>query len=182
MRKIRAAINMTLDGFCNHDAVTPDEQVHQHYTELLRSADAILYGRITFELMKYWQTFIQNPSGTPEFNEFAQVIDSLPKIVFSRTLSYVGWHSATLSAQTLEQEAEMLRRQPGRDILVGSRSLVMQLIDLHLLDELELLVHPVIAGSGLPLFAPLTRRREPTLFDSRRIGEGAVILRYGFMS
>ena len=171
---------MTLDGFCNHDAVMPDAQIHQHYTDLLRNADAILYGKTTFELMKFWQNLIKNPTDTPEMTKFAQVIDGLPKIVFSTRLAEVGWHSARLASQTLEQEVKWLSQQTGRDVLVGSRSLIMQFIDLNLLDELELMVHPVIAGRGLLLFETLTRRTEPHLIDSRRIGEGAVILRYSF--
>lgn len=113
---------MTLDGFCNHDAVMPDAQIHQHYTDLLRNADAILYGKTTFELMKFWQDLIKNPTGTPEMTEFAQVIDGLPKIVFSTMLAEVGWHSARLASQTLEQEGKWLSQQSGRDVLVGSRS------------------------------------------------------------
>lgn len=86
MRKLIAAINMTLDGFCDHTAVAPDEEIHQHYAELLDNGGAILYGRITYQLMQYWQPLIKNPSGEKSMDDFAVAIDKVPKIVFSRTL------------------------------------------------------------------------------------------------
>jgi dihydrofolate reductase len=82
MRKIIAAINMTLDGFCDHTAIIPDEEIHQHYTELISDADAILYGRITYQLMEFWQALAKNPSGEKSMDDFAVAIDKIPKIVF----------------------------------------------------------------------------------------------------
>ena len=86
MRKVIAALNMTLDGICDHTAGIPDEEIHQHYTELLNQGDAILYGRTTFQLMEFWQTIIENPSEEKSMNEFAIAIDNIPKIIFSNTL------------------------------------------------------------------------------------------------
>ena len=86
MRKVIAAINMTLDGFCDHTAGIPDEEIHQHYTELLNEGDAILYGRITYQLMEYWQPLVKNPSGEKTMDDFAKAIDKIPKIVFSHML------------------------------------------------------------------------------------------------
>ena len=86
MRKIIAAINMTLDGFCDHTVLLPDEEIHRHYTELLSDADAILYGRITYQLMQYWQALVKNPSGEKSMDDFAIAMDKIPKIVFSQTL------------------------------------------------------------------------------------------------
>src|SRR5690242_18802658 len=91
MRKIVAAINMTLDGFCDHTAGLPDEEIHQHYTELLSQGDAILYGRITYHLMEFWRTILENPSEEKSMNDFALAIDRIPKIVFSHTLNHVDW-------------------------------------------------------------------------------------------
>ena len=90
MRKIIAAINMTLDGYCDHTAITPGEEIHHHYAELLKNADAILYGRITYQLMQFWQTLVEKPSGEQSMDEFALAIDKVPKIVFSRTLENTG--------------------------------------------------------------------------------------------
>jgi dihydrofolate reductase len=120
MRKVIAAINMTLDGFCDHTAGIPDEEIHQHYMELLNEGDAILYGRITYQLMEYWQPLVKNPSGEKTMDDFAMAIDKIPKIVFSHTLKNVGWESAKLANRTIEEEVLELKQQPGRDILVGS--------------------------------------------------------------
>ena len=87
---------MTLDGFCDHTAGLPDEEIHQHYTELLRQADLILYGRTTYQLMQYWQTLLKNPSDEKSMNDFAIAIDKIPKIVFSHTLKNTEWDSAKI--------------------------------------------------------------------------------------
>src|SRR6188472_2554076 len=104
MRKLIAAINMTLDGFCDHTAGIPDDEIHQHYTDLISSADTILYGRITYQLMEYWRTVLENPTGDKAMDDFAVAIDSIPKIVFSRTLKNVEWKSAKLATQSPEDE------------------------------------------------------------------------------
>jgi dihydrofolate reductase len=178
MRQIIAAINMTLDGFCDHTAILPDEEVHQHYTELLSDAGAILYGRITYELMKYWQPLVKNPSGEKSMDDFALAMDKIPKIVFSHALKNTEWDSARLSDQSLEQEALELKQQPGKDILVGSRSIIIQLMRLNLIDELQLCVHPVLTGSGLPLFENISDRTVLKLLKTKTFSGGAVALYY----
>ena len=178
MRKIIAAFNMTLDGFCDHTSGLPDEEVHQHYTELLGKADAILYGRTTFELMKFWQTFIENPSGEKSMDEFATAMDNVPKIVFSRTLKDIAWETARLATRPLEEEALALKQGSGKDIYVGSRSLIIQLMNLNLIDELQLCVYPVIAGGGLPLFDDINARSVLKLVKTKTFGGGSVILYY----
>lgn len=178
MRKIIAAINMTIDGFCDHTAGVPDEEIHQHYTDLLRDADAILYGRITYQLMQYWQTVLKNPSGEKSMDDFAAAIDKLPKIVFSNTLKTTEWDSAKLSNQPIEEMVLELRQQPGRDILVGSRSLIVNLMNLDLIDEYQLCVHPVIIGKGLPLFEDTKSTAIFKLLKTKEFNSGAIILYY----
>lgn len=178
MRKIIAAINMTLDGFCDHTAILPDEEIHQHYTELLREGDAILYGRITYQLMQYWQTLIKNPSGEKSMDDFAMAIDKIPKIVFSNTLKNTDWDSAKLSNQPIEEEVLELKQQSGAAIFVGSRSLIIQLMRLNLIDEYQFCVHPVIAGGGLPLFENMNDRAVFKLIKTKTFSGGAVILYY----
>ena len=179
MRKIIAAINLTLDGFCDHTAITPDEEVHDHYTDLLMGADAILYGRITYQLMQYWQPFLVNPSGEKSMDDFALSMDKVPKIVFSHTLKETGWDSAQLSDQSVEAAVLRLREEPGKDVLVGSRSIIIQLMNLNLIDEYQFCVHPVVAGSGLPLFENVTDRTVLKLTKTKIFDGGAVILYYG---
>ena len=178
MRKVIAAINMTLDGFCDHTAGIPDEEIHQHYTDLLDNAGVILYGRITYQLMQYWQTLLKNPSGEKSMDDFAVAIDKIPKIVFSHTLKNTEWDSATLSNRALEEVVLELKQQPGKDILVGSRSLIIQLMKLNLIDEYQLCVHPVVAGSGLPLFENINDRTIFKLIKTKTFSGGAVTLYY----
>lgn len=152
MRKVIAAINTTINGICDHTAGLPDEEIHQHYTDLITSADVILYGRTTYQLMQYWQTLLAHPSGEKTADDFARAIDTIQKIVFTHTLKSTDWKSAELASKPLEELVRELKKQPGKDILVGSRSLIIQLLNLNLIDEFQLCIHPVIAGKGSPLF------------------------------
>ncbi|MFN8255726.1 MAG: dihydrofolate reductase family protein [Bacteroidales bacterium] len=178
MRRIIAGINMTLDGICDHTAGIPDEEIHQHYTELLGQGDVILYGRTTYQLMEFWQTLLEHPSDEKTMNDFAKAIDKIQKIVFSRTIKKVEWKSARLAKRDLEEEVLELKQQSGKDILVGSRSLIIQLIKLNLIDEFQLCVHPVVAGSGLPLFENINDRAVFKLTRTKTFNGGAVALYY----
>ena len=178
MRKVIAAINMTLDGFCDHTAGIPDEEIHQHYTELLKQGDAILYGRTTYQLMEFWRTLLENPSEDKSMNDFAQVINKIPKIVFSRTLKNVDWKSAAIAKRDLKEEVLELKQQSGKDILIGSRSLIIQLMKLNLINEYQLCIHPVVAGNGLPLFENINDRTILKLIKTKTFGGGAVTLYY----
>jgi len=178
MRKLIAAINMTLDGIFDHTAGIPDDEIHQHYTDLLSSADTILYGRITYQLMEYWRTLLEKPSDEKSMNDFAIAIDKIPKIVFSHTLKNVEWESAKLANRDIEEEVLELKQQSGKDILVGSRSLIIQLMKLNLIDEYQLCIHPVIAGTGLPLFENIKDRTVLKLIKTKTFSGGAVTLYY----
>lgn len=178
MRKLVAAINMTLDGFCDHTAGLPDEEIHQHYTELLAQGDAILYGRTTYQLMEFWRTFLENPSEEKSMNDFAIAIDNIPKIVFSHTLSNVEWESASLANRGLKETALELKQQSGKDVFVGSPSLIIQLLNLNLIDEFQLCIYPVVAGNGLPLFENINHRTIFKLVKTKSFNGGAVILYY----
>src|SRR5258706_5367898 len=103
MRKVIAGINMTLDGLCDHTAGIPDEEIHHHYAHLLNNAGVILYGRITYQLMQFWQTLLKGPSGEKSMDDFAVVIDKIPKIVFSNMLKGTEWESAKLANRTVEE-------------------------------------------------------------------------------
>ena len=169
---------MTIDGFCDHTAVIPDEEMHRHYAYLLSNADTILYGRITYQLMEYWRTVVENPTGDKAIDEFAVVMENIPKIVFSHTLNKVEWKSAMLAKRDLQEEVLELKQQSGGDILVGSPGLIVSLTKLNLIDEYQLCIHPVIAGSGLPLFKNINEKTILTLVKTKNLGFGAVILYY----
>jgi len=178
MRKITAAINMTIDGNCDHTAGLADEELHDHYTELLGEGDVILYGRTTYQLMEFWRTFLEKPSETKSMNDFAVAINNIPKIVFSRTLNSVDWRSASIANQGLEETVLEMKRQVGKNILVGSRSLITQLIGLNLIDEFQLCIQPVVAGNGLRLFEDISERPVFRLTKTRTFNNGAIILYY----
>ena len=169
---------MTLDGFCNHTAMIADDEIHQHYSELLRSAGTLLYGRITYQLMEYWPTVLKNPTGNKSMDEFAEVIDKIPKIVFSRTLKNVEWKTARLAKRDIKEEVLELRQEAGKDILVGSPSLIVALSQLELIDEYQLGVQPTVLGSGLPLFKNIRDRIDLKLLKTKTFGCGAVMLYY----
>jgi len=179
MRKVIAAINVSLDGFCDHTVGIADEELHQHYTDLLNNADTLLYGRITYKLMEsYWPTLVKSPSGNKEIDEFALAIDKITKIVFSRTLKSIEWESAKLANRDLEEVVIELRKQSGKDILVGSPSLIVALTKLGIIDEYQLCVHPVIAGNGLPLFKDVNAKITLKLKKTKPVGSGAITLYY----
>ncbi len=178
MKKIIAGINMTIDGFCDHTAGIADEELHQHYAELLNNADAVLYGRITFELMEFWKTLVENPSGEKTMDDFAIAIDKIPKIVFSHTLKNTEWDSAKLATEPIEELVSELKKEPGRDILIGSRSLIVQLANLNLIDEYQLCIHPVVVGKGLPLFDKINDRTIFKLLKTKIFKSGAIIVYY----
>jgi dihydrofolate reductase len=179
MRKLVAAINMTLDGFCDHTAGIADDETHQHYTELLRSSDTILYGRITYQLMEsYWPTIVTNPTGNKPTDEFAVAIDKISKIVFSHTLKNLEWETAKLATRGINEEVLELKKKAGTDILVGSPSLIVNCMKLNLVDEFQLCVHPVIVGKGLPLFKNINDSINLKLLKTKTFRCGAVIFYY----
>ena len=105
MRKLIAAINMTLDGFCDHTAMIADDEIHQHYNELLSTTDTLLFGRITYQLMEsYWPSVVKNPTGNKPMDEFAVLIDNISKIVFARTLKNVDWKNTILKKKSLKKK------------------------------------------------------------------------------
>lgn len=184
MRKLIAAINMTLDGYCDHTAGIADDELHDHYTQLLKGAGAIIYGRITYQLMEsYWPTVVKTPTGNKSTDEFAVIIEDIPKIVFSRTLTAVdsvgiGWKNTRLVKRDVKEEVLALKQQEERDILVGSPSLIVTLMKLNLIDEYQLCVHPVVVGKGLPLFRDINDRTVLNLSKTKSFGSGAIVLFY----
>ena len=179
MRKLIAAINMTLDGFCDHTAMTADDEIHEHYNELLSNAGTLLYGRITYQLMQsYWPSVVKNPTGNNPMDDFAVLIDNISKIVFSRTLKHVEWKNTTLKKEVIKEEILELKQQTGKNILVGSPGLIVTLAQLDLIDEYQLSVQPTVVGTGLPLFKNIKDRIDLKLLKTKIFGCGAVALYY----
>lgn len=171
---------MTLDGFCDHTAVIADDEMHEHYNELLRNVDTMLFGRTTYQLMEsYWPTIVNDPTGNKPEDEFAVLIDNIQKIVYSRTLKTVDWKNTTLKHEINTKEILELKQQPGKDMLVGSPSLIVAFTQLGLIDEYQLNINPIIVGSGLVLFKNIKDRIDLKLLKTKTFGCGAIVLYYG---
>lgn len=181
MRKLIAAINITLDGFCDHTAGIADDELHQHYNDLLSNADTILFGRITYQLMEdAWPSMVKKPTGNKPMDEFAVLIDNIDKVVFSNTLQGVEWKNTRLAEKGLKEEVlELKSRNSGsKPILVGSPSIITALTTLGLIDEYRLCVHPVVLGEGLPLFRNIEKQVGLNLLKTKTFGSGVVTLFY----
>ena len=178
MRKVIAAINMTLDGVCDHTVGIVDENLHHHYSDLVNNAGVMLYGRTTYQLMQFWQTLLTSPSDQKSMNDFAFSIDKIEKIVFSNTLKDTGWNTAKIASQPLEEMVLELKQQSGQDILIGSRSLIIQLLNSNLLDEFQICIHPMLEGKGLKLFDNITDRIIFNLIKTKSLNSGVTIFYY----
>jgi dihydrofolate reductase len=178
IQPLRYSINVTLDGCCDHRAIPADEELHRHAVENLEQADALLFGRVTYEMMESaWRP--STPTGPrPEWMEpFAQTIDAARKYVVSSTLVLVDWN-AELVQGDLGGAVQRLKQEPGRGLFVGGVKLPQALTELGLIDEYEFVVHPRLAGHGPTLFAGLSRHVDLTLMSRLEFGSGAVAMRY----
>ncbi len=178
MQPLRYSINVTLDGCCDHRAIIPDEELHRRAEDTLDRADALLFGRVTYEMMEAAWRQPTPPGAMPEWMEpFGRTIDAKKKYVVSSTLDRVDWNAELLRGD-LATAVERLKRAPGRGILVGGVTLPQALAELGLIDEYELIVHPRIAGRGPTLFAGLSKYVDLKLVDRLEYGSGAVAMRY----
>jgi dihydrofolate reductase len=178
MRPLRYAINVTLDGCCDHRAVSADEELHRHSTASLGQADALLFGRVTYEMMESAFRPPAQPGARPDWMEpFARAINAAKKYVVSSTLDRVDWN-AELVRGDLTQAVQQLKSEPGRGLLVAGVKLPLALAELGLIDVYEFTVQPRLAGHGPTLFAGLSKRVDLKLVDRREFASGAVVMRY----
>ena len=182
MRPLRYSINITLDGCCDHRGITPDEEMHRYHAENLARADALLLGRVTYEMMEAaWR----EPARTgvrPDWMEawmepFARTIDAVKKYIVSSTLKRVDWN-AELVRGDLREAIQQLKREPGKGLATGGVKLPQALAELGLIDEYEFVVHPRLAGHGPTLFAGLSKPVDLKLVSRLELGSGAVAMRY----
>jgi dihydrofolate reductase len=182
MRPLRYSINVTLDGCCDHRAIPADEELHRRAAENIAQADALLFGRVTYEMMEAaWRPVAQTgvrPDWMPAWMEpFARTIDSAKKYVVSSTLDRVDWN-AELVRGDLGAAVEQLKRARGKGLFTGGVTLPLALAELGLIDEYEFVVHPRVAGHGPTLFAGLSKHVDLKLVSRLELGSGAVALRY----
>jgi len=175
------AINLTLDGCCDHTKQSVDDEKLEYFTSLTREADLQVFGRKTYQLMvPYWPEVLENKSGTRAEIEFAEAFNSIKKIVFSRTLAGHEDTKTRIVRTNLGDELVKLKREPGKDILVGGVDVPSQLIELGLVDEFRFVISPIIAGEGRRLFdrVNLPERLQLKLTNSTTFQSGCVALRY----
>jgi dihydrofolate reductase len=182
MRNVIFAINITLDGCIDHTKFNPAEDLHEHYTRLLRDdAGVLVYGRKTYQLMvPYWPDIAISQSETKADIEFAQAFVSKEKIVFSRSLDSAEDGNTRIVRANLRDEILKLKQEPGKNILVGGVDVPSQLMELGLIDEYRFVVMPIIAGEGRRLFegVSLPEKRQLKLVESKTFKSGCVALRY----
>jgi len=182
MRPLRYSINVTLDGCCDHRAMIPDEDMHRHAAESIAEADALLFGRVTYELMEAgWRPFAHTGAKPdwmqPWMEPFARTIDAAKKYVVSSALDRVDWNAELLRGD-LAQAVQRLKQEPGRGLFTGGVKLPQALAELGLIDEYEFVVHPRLAGHGPTLFSGLSRHIDLKLVSRLEFGSGAVAMRY----
>lgn len=176
MRPLRYSINVTLDGCYDHRAMPADEELHRHAVQNIAQADALLFGRVTYDLMESaWRT----PAPTmPEWTQpFARTIDAAKKYVVSSTLERVDWNAELLRGD-LGSAVQQLKRQPGNGLFTGGVTLPQALAELGLIDEYEFVVHPRVVGHGPTLFAGLSKYLDLKLVSRLEFASGAVAMRY----
>ena len=178
MRPLRYSINVTLDGCCDHREGIADEDLHRHAVENIAQADALLFGRVTYEMMEAAWRGPAKAGTRPEWMEpFARTIDAARKYVVSSTLDRVDWN-AELVRGDLATAVRQLKREPGKGLFTGGVTLPFALAELGLIDEYEFVVHPRLAGHGPTLFAGLSQRIDLKLVSRLELGSGAVAMRY----
>jgi dihydrofolate reductase len=182
MRPLRYSINVTLDGCCDHRAIPADEDLHRHAAENLNHSDALLFGRVTYEMMEAAWRSPARTGAWPDWMEpwmepFARTIDAAKKYVVSSTLDQVDWN-AELVRGDLKKAVQQLKRESGKGLFVGGVKLPLALAELGLIDEYEFVVHPRLAGHGPTLFAGLSKHVDLKLVSRLEFGSGAVALRY----
>jgi dihydrofolate reductase len=182
MRKLIFAINITLDGCCDHTKSVPDEELHEYHTQLLRDVDVLVFGRKTYELMvPYWPDVAKNQSAQASENEFARAFVSVKNIVvFSRTLDTAEGSNTRIVRSGLKDEILRLKQEPGKDLLTGGVSIPSQLIELGLVDEYRFIVQPIIVGAGRRLLddVSLPEKLQLKLVESKIFNSGTIALRY----
>lgn len=179
MRPLRYSINVTLDGCCDHRAgIPPDQELHRHAVANLNRADALLFGRVTYEMM---EAAFRPPAPVQELPDwmqpFARTMDAAKKYVVSRTLERVDWNAEFVRGD-LESAVRQLKQEPGKGLFVGGVKLPLSLAELGLIDEYEFVVHPRLAGHGPALFAGLSKPLDLRLVGRVEFGSGVVAMRY----
>lgn len=185
MRKLVLFMHVSLDGFAadpNHglDFLTYDEELQQYADELVKTVGSPVYGRTTYQLMEsYWPTVLKKPDAPKQALQHAQWVENIPKIVFSTTLNEVTWNNTRLIKGNVTEELKKLKQQPGKDLVIfGSPGLSATLMNLGLIDEYKLTIHPIILGDGLSVFKNNKVKSRLKLLDAKTLRSGVMTVHY----
>jgi dihydrofolate reductase len=180
MRNLIFAINITLDGCCDHTKTIADDELHEYFTHLMRDVDLLVFGRKTYQLMvPFWPDVAKSHSMTKASNEFADTFDSINKIVFSQSLDSTEGKDTRIVRTKLQDEILKLKQEQGKNILIGGVSIPSQLIELGLVDEYHFVVQPIVAGEGRRLLEGISLEKlQLKLVESKIFESGCVALRY----
>lgn len=187
MRKLILFLHASLDGFVEGPNgamdigwISYDGDLEKYAKEILNTADTVIWGRGTYQLMHgYWPSVPSDPSTSEHERNHAEWIDKTAKIVFSTTLDQVEWNNSRLVKEDVEEEIRNLKKQPGKDmVILGSPRLAHQLMQFDLIDEYKITVSPVLIGSGLPLFQGIKEKVNLKLIENKTFDSGAIGLVY----
>jgi dihydrofolate reductase len=182
MRNLIYAINLSLDGCCDHTKLSGNDEIYEHYADLMRDVDLLVYGRTTYQLMvPFWPDIAKSHSGqTKAMNEFAQAFASKPIVVFSHSLDGAEAKNTRIVCGDLQDEILKLKQEEGKNILMGGVSVPSQLIELGLVDEYRFVIQPIVVGEGRRLLdgISLPEKLQLQLVESKVFESGFVALRY----
>ena len=181
MRKVLVAINVTLDGYCDHTAVIADEELHDYYSKLLDNVGISIMGRVTYQLMEtYWPMVARDKVGSPAEISFAEKLEKIGKIFVSNAIDQVNWANTEIIKDKIKETVIELKNGTGKDILIGGTTIISYLTEENLIDEFIFVVHPIILGKGKKLFSETITKNDLKLVNSKTLGSGVIALHYKY--
>jgi dihydrofolate reductase len=179
MRKILVAINVTVDGYCDHTAVIADDDLHKFYSDFLDKIDISIMGRVTYQLMEsYWPNVAKKKIGTEAEILFAEKLNNIQKIVISRSLENVTWQNTSIISENMVEEITKLKQQNGKPITIGGLSIISQLTKKGLIDEFFFVIQPIILGKGMKLFSNFDKQVDLELISKKSFDSGSMVVHY----
>ena len=179
MRKVLVAINVTVDGYCDHTAVIADEELHNYFNKIFDNAEIDIMGRVTYQIMfPYWHIVARDKVGSPAEINFAEKIEKIHKILVSKSIDHVDFANTEIIKDKVKERVIELKNGFGKDILIGGTTIISYLTEEKLIDEFIFVIHPIILGKGKKLFRETVKKNNLNLIDSKALGSGAIVLHY----
>ena len=179
MRKALVAINVTVDGYCDHTAVIADEELHNFNNKILDTVEISTMGRVTYQLMyPYWHEVARDKVGSPAENSFAEKLENIHKILVSRTIDHVNFPNTEIIKDKVKETVIKLKNGTGKNILIGGTTIINYLNEENLIDEFIFVVQPIILGKGKKLFSETIKKINLKLENSKTLSSGCIALHY----